>query len=304
MVLNKEQEHFILVDNSSVVLCQTLTAPQLEMDNFQLRQELMESVVGAANIFAELFPEESKINMSSPRSDIQASSDTVVMNLAVMNRIPANSLTLSQLNSVHRLSAYLSKSKNCLNRLHRLFYRSYDNKKPPSEIEEIETNTEIVRLQDTLSKSKIQEGKILKALSATQSYLVNEVNRSVELDKELKNKENTLVRVTAERNKLLKFVDNVELKPDARRGGRSLQVQKEELLKTAESSSLVNSEVPETYIGSFVRKKFGSNSFFGLVVNFSRPFFKVSFLRRLYDLITLKLFSHHLDNILHSSKFD
>ena len=237
----------------------------------------MESVVGAANIFAELFPEESKINMSLLSSNTHASSDTILTNQAVMNGIPSNSLTLSQLNSVHRLSAYLSKSKECLNRLHRLFYRSYDDKKLPSEIEETETNTEIIRLQAMLSNNKIQEGKILKALSATQSYLVNEVNRSVELDKELKNKENTLVRVTAERNKLLKFVDNVELKPDERRGGRSLQSQKEELLKSTENSSLLNFETPETYIGSFVRKKFGPNSFFGLVVNFSRPFFKVSF---------------------------
>ena len=66
MVLNKEQEHFILVDNSSVVLCQTLTAPQLEMDNFQLRQELMESVVGAANIFGR-HNKNYKISLNSKR---------------------------------------------------------------------------------------------------------------------------------------------------------------------------------------------------------------------------------------------
>lgn len=252
-----------------------ISSPQAEMDNFQLRQQLMESMGGLANIFAELFPVVADNSVNVERRRTNTSSETIETNQGHINMIPATSLTPSQLQSIHRLSVYLSKSQRCLDRLHRLYFRNYDGKKTPSEIDEIETNAEIKRLQDTLTKSKVHEGKILKALSATQDYLKNEVNRSVELDKELKSKEDTLVRVTAERNKLLKFVNNVELKPDDRRGDRSLQSQRDEFLRTTITSSPLDIEMPETYCGSFVRKKFGPNSFFGLIVKFSRPFFKV-----------------------------
>ena len=239
------------------------------MDNFRERQGLEESIRGAVTSFLELFPGDTVLSRGV-HADASAASGSSGQQFP--NRIAPSLLTANQTQIAHRLSAYLSHSIRDSDSLHRLFFRTYDNNTVGYNFQEDAVSAENVRLQNSLRECKKKEGEHLKVINALQDYLKNEVNRSADADKELRLKEDALVRVTAERNKFMKFINNIQTG-----SSQSFNSEREKLLKSTISTTAVASETAESYCGSFVRKKFGTSFYFGLIVSFRQPFFKVLF---------------------------
>jgi hypothetical protein len=200
--------------------------------------------------------------------------------------ISPDSLTRSQFQRVQHLFSYFAKMKFCSDKLHLLFQRGAvkDPVGPSSDADVIvaEAEVEAKKLQEELVASNIREGKQLKIICALRDYLMIEINRSEDADTELKVAEDNLVKMTVERNKYFKIAQQLELnniKADKDKAVKEDKVQGVVAVRQPTIPQVVfNSDIPELYCGSFVRKKFGNNFFFGLIVHFSAPFFKVCFL--------------------------
>ena len=287
------------------------------MDNFKYRQSFLGALNGAHSTFSEMFDEklfvEDEIIVSgqiegsciqlpsNSVSDISANND--IDNIAVsINRekvisrgkkkgsnsadacISPDSLTRSQFQRVQHLFSYFAKMKFCSEKLHLLFHRGAD-KEPlgpdnDSDVVAAEAEVEANKLQAELLASNIREGKQLKIICALRDYLMIEINRSEDADTELKVAEDNLVKMTVERNKYFKIAQQLELNNiKADKGVKEDKAQGAQAVRQPTIPQVVfNSEIPELYCGSFVRKKFGNNFFFGLIVHFSAPFFKVCLL--------------------------
>lgn len=290
---------------------------KLKMDNFKFRQSFLGALNGAHSIFSEMFEEKLFIedemvisgqiqgSCSQLPSNFVAdiSSDNDIDNMAISinrgkvnsrgkNKFPnaadtyvsPDSLTRSQFQRVQHLFSYFAKMKFCSEKLHLLFHRStvidpvgHVN---DSHVVVAEAVVEANKLQEELVAGNIREGKQLKIICALRDYLMIEINRSEDADTELKLAEDNLVKMTVERNKYFKIAQQLELNNiKADQGAKEEKVQGVQAVRQPTIPQVVfNSDIPELYCGSFVRKKFGNNFFFGLIVHFSTPFFKVRFL--------------------------
>jgi hypothetical protein len=70
--------------------------------------------------------------------------------------------------------------------------------------------------------------------------------------------------MTVERNKCIKQIAKMNSNEN-----------QNQTYQSTHSSSQKEIIKKENYIGSYVRKKFGSNFFFGLIVSFDSPFYKI-----------------------------
>ena len=247
---------------------------------------------GALNTFTEIFEEKSFSNnddaIASKSHDSKESlTSSHVCNLCetetsssrpTLSQVPdpkisPDLLTRSQFQKVQHLLSYLATMKVTSEKLHLLFH----NKHAIDGLEndtDAEARLEIERLQNESTQSKKREGKQLKIICALRDYLMIEINRSEDADAQLKLAEDKLVKMTVERNKYMKVALQLQLNNVK---GETLTADSNGLAfrKTAANPIVFNTELPDLYCGSFVRKKFGNNYFFGLIVYFKQPFFKV-----------------------------
>ena len=247
---------------------------------------------GALSTFTEIFEEKSFSNnddaIASKSDDSKESlTRSHVYNLCetetsssrpTLSQIPdpkisPDLLTRSQFQKVQHLFSYLATMKVTSEKLHLLFH----NKHAIDGLEndtDAEARSEIERLQNESTQSKKREGKQLKIVCALRDYLMREINRSEDADTQLKLAEDKLVKMTVERNKYMKVALQLQLNNVK---GETLTADSNGLAfrKTAAKPIVFNTELPDLYCGSFVRKKFGNNYFFGLIVYFKQPFFKV-----------------------------
>lgn len=242
-----------------------------KIDNFAARQHLLGAIDGAITTFVELFGEIKPIGSSQNSvngiGESSSHSSDNSKNGKSINNSPnslTHLLTSKQYQKVHHLSIHLENIKGSSNLLHRLYHRN-------SNTEDIENDddlanedkNEIRRLQDELQKRKKDEIKTFKIISTLQNLLENEVIRNEEADEQLRTGEDSLLKMTVERNKYIKLMTKINSNED--NGNYSSQ--------STYSSSTVTQK--KDYIGSHVRKKFGPNFFFGFIVSFESPFYKV-----------------------------
>ena len=264
----------------------------MQTENFRLRQSLRGSVDGALSTFTDIFEEKSfsnNENLIAGKSDDSRESITssYVYNLCetetsssrpTLSQVPdpkisPDLLTRSQFQRVQHLFSYLASMKSTSEKLHLLFH----NKHAIDGLEndyDAEARFEIERLQNESTQNKKKEGKQLKIICALRDYLMIEINRSEDADTQLKLAEDKLVKMTVERNKYMKVALQLQLN---NMKGEVVTADSNGVVirKTAATPVVFNTEMPELYCGSFVRKKFGNNFFFGLIVYFKQPFFKV-----------------------------
>lgn len=272
----------------------------LQTENFHLRQSLRSAVDGALNTFIEIFEEKSFSNSenlvagqtddrgkSSAKSEVYDLCETETSNgcSAISQdpdpKISPDLLTRSQFQKVQHIFSYLATMKSTSEKLHLLFHNKYAIDELGDDAD-AEAKLENERLQNEATQNKKREGKQLKVISALRDYLMIEINRSEDADTQLKLAEDKLVKMTVERNKYMKVALQLQIN---NMKGETLTADGNGLVfrKTAATPVVFNTETPELYCGSFVRKKFGNNYFFGLIVYFRQPFFKVrKYLKSLY----------------------
>ena len=305
------------------------------MDNFKSRQSFLGALNGALSTFSEIFDEnlfvEDNVVISGqivgscdqipPNSSNDISSDNYIVDIDIgINRgkgglrsihegspttdavISCDSLTRSQFQRVQHLFSYFAKMKYYSEKLNMMFHRGTvrDSLGPINDANVVvasEMDVETTKLQEELMASNIREGKQLKIICALRDYLMIEINRSEGADTELKVAEDNLVKMTVERNKYFKIAQQLELNNiKGEKGVKEDKVQATR--KPAIPQVVFNSDIPELYCGAFVRKKFGNNFFFGLIVHFSHPFFKVRFVSP-----CLFYFNTELNDIYNSFSF-
>lgn len=129
-------------------------------------------------------------------------------------------------------------------------------------------------VEKLLDEKNLLERKYKRTIAALQDYLSQELTRAEELETKLQAKEMELVNVVAERDKYLKkFQQENTGSSQAHAKATSSQTQLSHSLK----SRVTETEVfnPQDWIGRYIRKGFGSNYYFGIVVHFDAPYFKV-----------------------------
>lgn len=270
------------------------------MDNFELRQVLLGSIDGAFNTLCELFNHESFIsnrdvgNASTATSsgsskapgieivtllsDDESKSDHSVVirdgKTSLGTKIPTDSLTRDQCQKVQHLFTYFEKMKSCSDRLQLLFEygtaRSKTGSSDDFDLDMDDIKREVTLLQNEVIERKRSEQKHLQTICALRNYLMIEINRAEDADMGLKSAEENLVKMTVERNNYKQMAQ--KMLETGKQGPKSGGSEKGQVVQ---KSSVINSEMPELYVGTFVRKKFGVHHFFGLIVQFNHPFFKV-----------------------------
>lgn len=122
----------------------------------------------------------------------------------------------------------------------------------------------------TTSPSKGNEAALVKKINCLREYLVNELNRSENAEQELKKKEEELVIVTAERDKLQrKLASALHANTSSSNQGSTARTIANVVSASVKSlhGDRVDSQ-PESYVNSYIRKPFGSAFFFGLVAQY------------------------------------
>jgi hypothetical protein len=184
--------------------------------------------------------------------------------------ISVGSLSLSQKQDIAHFSTNLSKARDAAGKIRRL--TSTCNSSVPTEVE-------LQTLKGVLAEKTKAEKSFAKTICTLQDYLVNELNRAETLESELKAKENELLQMTVEKNKYQKL--SLHSSNGSRSNGKALfsgsDVAASTVVKNehADLDSLYD-ESHTDLIGCFVRKKFGSNYFFGLVISLEHPYYKVN----------------------------
>ena len=170
--------------------------------------------------------------------------------------------TGSQCLQIQHLSGHLSNIRNSVRRLHILHNRiKRGNRNDDKAV------SDNVFLQTKLTESNNLNALMSMQMSAIKNYLVNEINRSEEADKLLHEKENALVEMTVQRDDFRKKSIEQNLKSIAGLG-------------CADKNHLNSDQhdvsgVRKNLVGVYIRKEFDKEFYFGLVVLFRAPFYKV-----------------------------
>jgi hypothetical protein len=194
-------------------------------------------------------------------------------------------LSSSHCERIKHISGYLISIKKAADFLYRLQHRLVDEDSisgnrnlSPSPDEEL------AKLRETLIQRKKHEEATQKKICALQDFLVNELNRAEAAENALKVRENELVQITEERNKYMKMV--AQLQAGGRVPGNGMVLKSEtgggagqNASENATAVTVVTTKSSQPnvvdLVGKYIRKKFGSSFFFGLVVAFDKPFYKV-----------------------------
>jgi hypothetical protein len=250
-------------------------------------EELILSINEQADIYDRLFRD-----VAPPiRSSTEKRSDD---SYEPSRPVDASTLTPGQLQDLVHCSAVLSKARMAASKIKRL--TSSVSSSNPLEVE-------ISALRSQLAEKKKSEQQYLKTIHTLQDYLVNELNRCEDLEIKLKKGENELVLMTAERNKFMKLAQqggiagnrgsakalftSVDAQSTAAAGASAVEGATVDLATDADSEPAVAVGPPNDVIDKYVRKKFGSNYFFGLIVGFEAPYYRVCMGVRLVPFLLL-----------------
>ena len=258
---------------------------QLEVNN-----ALLEAINGSVSLFNDLFTAIAPIDCtcftapvkkSSPRGSVSNANATFVAapQLPHVLRDPAaksldpsssshvllhaQSFTGSQCLQIQHLSGHLTNIRNSVRRLHILHNRKKRGRRNDSSVE-----SDDVFLQTKLTESNNINALMSLQMSAIKNYLMNEINRSEEADRLLHEKEKDLVEMTVQRDDFRKKFNEQHSKLNTRPNR----------LDQIWSGSISDCDVNcarKNFVGSYIRKEFDKEFYFGLVVLFEAPFYKV-----------------------------
>jgi len=124
------------------------------------------------------------------------------------------------------------------------------------------------------------ERKQKRTISALQDYLSQELTRAEELESKLQAKEMELVHVVAERDMYMKKYQQVNLNSSSQIQSKAIYSSQSNQPVTSSITKLKNDDIevpfnPQEWVGRYIRKAFGSSYYFGIVVYFDTPYFKV-----------------------------
>lgn len=128
--------------------------------------------------------------------------------------------------------------------------------------------------------------KLCQRVTLLQEYLVNELTHSEQLESRLLEAESQLLKLTDEKNKLMKKISRYE-------GGGTMQVSASNTSTAHHNHAAGSKETSDTttgnnldemsedvdplaLLGKFIRKQFGDRKYFGLVCNYDKPYYGVS----------------------------
>ena len=287
------------MEDLTVVAHSLLENIYLSIDTFNdLFKEI--SVIGSSSSYvissststSSLPDIDSRIENSSPLNE-RAHSPTTTGNLNGHEHINSidfytidrKVITPAQCNKIDQLSGYMISVRNLAEKLSRIHLHS--NKESTNLNHEVE----LTNLSKLLMEKKVMNDKNVQRISVLQTFLVNELNRSEKAEKDLIDRENDLVSMTDERNKYMKQlqsyqkqVEQLNLLMKTKQAGNQQQRNgfMNSLTKVNDDNTngngcntVYDSDSIHAMIGTFVRKKFGANHFFGLAVSYEKPFYKV-----------------------------
>ena len=260
-------------------------------DAWKTRQDLLEGVVNAVDMFNEMFfdiapiADSARITARPPACPIGSGSSSSSHDdgLALTRR----DLTEAQCQKLQHISGYLRKVKDAGEVLYRLYGRNdSDGTFDPSE--------ELKNLRQELLNQKKEEEKYMKTMVALQDFLVIELNRSEATEARLKEKEDIITTLEEEKKKyFILYCSERDNNAATRRGGAGTggRGSSAAAMATAAASAAAaagptsklgdvtttgdKETLAQMAVGKFVRKKFDTRKFFGLIMEFSHPFFKV-----------------------------
>jgi hypothetical protein len=216
-----------------------------------------------AIIFNKLFEEIATVkNIGQPYDD-EPNSDVHGFQVCSMSQ-PQRDLIIS-------LSIELSRALDVSNTIVEKIGKGNDSTSDPE-----------ITLHETI---KLQR-KTEKQIVALQEYLIQELNFSSDLNEKLQVLETQLVEMTSERNRYLKLYESHRV------NGTTLKTVTHSAATTTTTTTTTSAAdsdkriiVPQlkpitapnhsSYIGRYIRKSFGGTKFFGLLVSYLPPYFKV-----------------------------
>jgi hypothetical protein len=216
------------------------------------KETALESVELAIEVFDKLFHEVATVNLYN-EPDIGGDL-----------KIPKKNLTDKQCRSIKELSGHIISMKRNL-------------------MERRDSETTPARLTEHLTGKEASDLHTARKFSLLQEYLVNELNRSEAAELQLKAKEDELVLVTAERDKLKKRLvvgssSSHSLSALAASAPSSTAASTSAVVKVESSQHPERGDAnPLSYVGGYIRKPFGNSYFFGLIAAYLQEdaFFQV-----------------------------
>ena len=178
---------------------------------------------------------------------------------------------------IQHISGHLSNMKRSVRRLLILH-----NRKNRGNRKDFEMLTENAFLQSKLNESKAANSLLSKQLSAVKNYLVNEINRAEKSEEKLHEIENVLVDMTVERDEYKKkFMDqniawNSGTYHSENSQNRSNLNRNNDGISAYEMQNQQLQDSRRNLVGVYIRKEFNREFYFGLVVLFEFPFYKVT----------------------------
>lgn len=214
----------------------------------------------SANLPAAVATERNSLSAVIPSSNSGIDSTVRTEEIDFNGSITSERFTGSQCLQIQHLSGHLSNIRSSVRRLHILHNRLVRGDRKDTEV--ISENS---FLKTKLIESRNQNALISMQLSAVKNYLVNEINRSEKSDEMLNAKENMLVEMTVERDDFKKKF----MEKNSAQNSRNYFNERPDYARNQVQDSRRN------LVGVHIRKEFGSDFFFGLVVVFESPFYKV-----------------------------
>jgi hypothetical protein len=184
--------------------------------------------------------------------------------------IQASQITLPQRDKIKNIAGHLKSAYDAVNKL-RIFSCDNSNNLIEGRLEKYEKE---------LLAHKKTERKHLKMICALQEYLVNELNRNEQLENQLKAKETALVNAIQARKDLQAKYTSTKLsilKSESLSSSSASTVQKNDstIKKSIPFSDAEVAMKPQLLINQYVRRIFQGDFFFGLVLDYEAPYYKV-----------------------------
>ena len=205
--------------------------------------------VEAGLLFNELFSRVSSVDTKSDRKSVYNGTVPIF-----------DELQEDQRHSIKNLSGLIQESLNMLESTRHHSNQAHESENLSERIKHLEK-----LLEERDSTSRRDQIKI----STLQEFLVQEIVGGDEARAKVKAKDAELVALAEETKKLRKAAAKQSQAAELRPNGGSLHTD----AKESKSSSALSA--PLSMIDKFVRKSFGSRGFFGLIVRYDDPYFKV-----------------------------
>jgi hypothetical protein len=220
------------------------------------KETALEHIELAIEVFDKLFQEVATVNLYN-EPDIGGDL-----------KIPRRNLTDKQCRSIKELSGHIISIKRNL-------------------MERRDSETTPARIPEHLTGKGATDLHTARKFSLLQEYLVNELNRSETAELQLKAKEDELVLVTAERDKLKKRLSaginhgsshNLSSTAATNAPTAAASSTTAAMIKTESTHYTERGDTnPLSYVGGYIRKPFGNSYYFGLIAAYLKEdaFFQV-----------------------------